>query len=224
MKRIVMSGMMTVVLMLALALTVWAEETDNDKVSTTLVFKGDFVKPQSGQAHFASQFNGYWHYKWFGGGIDVTDKRHTGWTQVKPYLTANKGPFYALVGLQADTDKTSHVQTGAWYVNRFKKLNVFLDVRNYWAVSGDCQNYLDAWLSVSHPVTPISEKLYVGTELEAIHYWTGPAHNWFLVGPFIGYDLTKNISIFARLSRDWDVCGGKTATTDGVRMGVRLTF
>jgi len=143
---------------------------------------------------------------------------------VKPYLTANKGPFYVLAGLQADSDKTSHVQAGMWYVNRFKKLNVFLDVRHYWAVSNKCQDYLDAWFSISHPVTPISEKLFVGTELEVIHYWGGPAHNWYFVGPLIGYEITKNISIFARLSREWDVCGRQTEKTDRIRLGVKFTF
>jgi hypothetical protein len=224
MKRIGVCGIIAVVLMLIPILNVWAEEIDGEKVSTTLVLKGDFVKPKHSEAYFASQFNGYWHYKWFGGGIDVTDNRKAGWTQIKPYLTANKGPFYVLVGFQADTDKANYVQTGAWYVNRFKKLNVFLDVRNFWAASNKCYDYLDAWLAIWHPVTPISEKLYIGTELEYIHYWAGPRHNWYFIGPLVGYELTKNISIFVRLSREWDVCGSKTETTDRVRLGVKFNF
>jgi hypothetical protein len=225
MKRILVCGIMILMaLLLSSVATVQAEEQEGDKVSTALAIKGDFVSPHHGEKHFAAQFNGYWHYKWFGTGIDVTDKRHAGWTQVKPYVTANKGPFYVLAGLQADTNKANHLQTGVWYVNRFKKLNVFLDVRQYWAVNDKCRDYIDAWLSVTNPVTPISERLFVGTELEYIHYWSGPSHNWYFIGPLVGFEITKNISIFARLSREWDVCGSKTETTNRVRLGVKFSF
>lgn len=216
--------MVVLVILSGLAISVCAEESANDKLSTNIVLKGTFVKPHHGEAYFAAQFCGYWHYKWFGSGIDVTDVRRKGWTQLSPYLTANRGSFYALVGFQADSDRTHHVQTGLWYVNRFKKFNVFLDVRNFWAVSNNTFHYLDVWLSLSHPITPVSEKLFAGVELEYIHYWTGPSHNWYFVGPFVGYQFTKNISAFVRLSREWDVCSGIAEPADSVRVGVKFTF
>ena len=195
-----------------------ADQEKEEKVSTTITIKNDWVFPNSGESFDVQRLSAYWHYRYLGGGFDLNYGRKGDYIQVKPYLTLNKGPWYLVGGFSAD-NYSQYVQTGFWYVNTFDKLGVFLDVRNYFGVGGKSDSYLDNFLELTYP---LGKKFYVGVDLIYDHWWQG-SHDWALVGPLVGYKFTDTVSAFVRVSHEWDMAG-KTSEANCVRLGLTFKF
>ena len=113
--------------------TLQAEEETAQKASTSITLKNDFVEPEEKESYHKQSASIYFHDgNWFGGGVNIALKPKYDYTEVKPYLTINKGPVYLLGGLSTDSTGSDYFQGGIWYVNTSNKLSVFLDLRNYW--------------------------------------------------------------------------------------------
>ena len=71
---------------------------------------------------------------------------------------------------------------------------------------------------------PIGKGFSIGTDLVYDHWWEGQAHSWYLVGPRISYKLTNEISLYGRVSHEWDVKDIGTDTGYRVRVGLAMIF
>jgi len=225
MKRFVAYGILILILLFSLAPSALAEETNNEKVSTLIFLKNDLVRPQQGKVtkgYFTQTFSPYFHYKWVGAGGDFSWTPKKDYQELKPYVTANKGPFYALLGYSGNSLEQKFIQTGGWYLNRFGKLLLFGDLRNYWSANKTSISYLDFFTHVSHP---IGQYFYAGLETKYIHWWDPKkSHDWFLVGPLVGVNLTKTISVYARPSLDWNKVDNHSTRAFTFRVGLKFQF
>lgn len=224
MKKILVISIMVFVFSSSIA---YAEESE--KVSGLVVLKEDVVFSPH-KDYSIPCISTFFHYKSIGGGFDLRYYERGRVTEFQPYLTfsPNKGksPWYFLGGLSFDSNNTKYFQTGIWYINSFGKLNMLWDVRNWWAFEKG-ETYFDPFLQLLYPLPKpfnIDERFYAGVELEYNHFWSGPTHNWYFGGPLIGFKITKDISTFVRLSREWDVLKGDTTKTDRIRLGLNINF
>lgn len=208
-----------VVVVVIIASVVWAE--DSDRVSTYLDFRQDYKNPQGGASETGQSIVVWLQYGSIGGLFegDVTNKSH--YVDFKPSLLYRKGSFYLLGGFAADSLGSEFIQTGVWYLNTFGKLCVFLDARNYWSITSQDNGYAENFLRLTHP---IAGKFYGGIDMIFDHWWSGESHNCYFVGPLIGYEITKEISIYLRVSREWDILGGNTNQTDRAKLGLVFYF
>jgi len=198
--------------------------------SGLLVLKNDVNFPKGKDVSATQQVCAWVQYKWIGLGVDLVmsaDKKER-YFQGSPYVTGKIdlkkwGELYPLVGFSGDDTGTDYVQTGFWYSKGFGKLHTFWDIRHYWAVKAQTTSYIDSFLEVKYPLTK-NEKLFAGLDLEYIHYFEKD-HDWYFVGPLVGYKFTKNIAFVVRASREWDVShDGGTKPTDKIRTMIVFTF
>lgn len=224
MKRIAVYGTMALILVIQLyfAEAVRASEPSEEKVSTLLILKNDLVAPQHGKSFFSQTITGYWHYKWIGGGGDFTYAPRKEYLEIKPYVTVNKGPFYALLGYSGNSLEQKYIQAGGWYLNTFGKLTVFVDVRNYFGVNKSSISYLEAWISAYYK---LGERFYIGAENKVAHWWDPKKdHNQVMLGPLVGYNITKTTSVYVRPSVTWDQIDGHTKRDFCLRVGLKFVF
>lgn len=204
---------------LVFAVPSFAAEASEDKVSTSVTIKNNWVSPEAGDSLNTQGLDIYWSYGQLGGGVDLCYASKSNFTQIKPYLTFNKGPWYLVGGFSVD-NTAEFAQAGFWFVDSFSDFNVFLDVRNYFAIDGESDDFLDTYLGISHA---LGGKFYVGADL-ICDYWWKNGDSWYLVGPLVGYKFTKSLSVFTRLSREWLISDSETSASDCVRLGLNLRF
>ena len=201
-----------------------AEDNSENKgkgSSTLITLKNDLVKPEEGESYHKQSVTIYCHNgNWFGGGLDVTVKSKYDYTEVKPYFTINKGPLYLLGGLSTNSTGSNYIQSGIWYINKFRKVNIFFSLKNYWNIAGESTDYLDCFLESEYP---LSERFYAGLNLDYCHYWN-ENHQFFLIGPYVGYKIIDNVSVYLRLSRGWNIVEDQSNRTDNIRTGLEITF
>lgn len=219
MKRLLIAVMITT---LAFGVNVcFAQSNGKDKITTSLTIKNDFGFPKDGEDYTTQAISAYWHYKWLGGGIDLRANFRNDFLEASPYLTLNYAHWYLLGGCVVDSEGSDFIQVGLWYINTIGKFNVVLDLRNYWPVDGkNLNSYTDDFLEVTYP---LSDRFFVGIDLEYAHWWEGPSHDYLSVGPLVGYKISKNVSIFVRPTYDWNFADKTTGTTR-VRVGLSLSF
>jgi hypothetical protein len=211
-----------VIVFVMLPLSVLAEEKTGDRITTMLILRNDLIAPQSGKKLSVQSVVAYWHYKWIGGGAEVyhvPGKKN--YDEIKPILTVNKGPLYGLVGYRGNSLSEKYIQVGGWYVNRFRKLTVFLDVRNFCAVSKTSVSYLETWVSFYYP---LGDRFYIGAENRFIHWWDPKNHNLATAGPELGVNITKTMSVYFRPFVSWDMMDAKTNRDLGLQFGLKLQF
>ena len=206
---------------------VCAEEPKKEsKIQSLVILKNDWV-PGSKHTDIPC-LSTYFTYKSLGGGFDLRYYSRGSVTEFQPFMTLKiKGPWYGFIGYSINESHAQYAQTGMWYVNNLGKLNVLLDVRNWWSLDADkARTFFDPYLQLLYPFPKrlnFDEKLYFGLEAELNHWWSGPAHNWYMIGPVVGCNLTKNMAVFVRPSHEWDVTT-ETKRAYRVRTGVILKF
>jgi len=205
--------------------TVYAEEPKEPKIEGLIVLKNDWIpKPGNDIPCLSTHFK----YKSLGGGFDLRYYNRGKVTEFQPYITMNKGPWYALVGYSVDANNVQYAQTGIWYIKNFGKLNILADVRNWWSLdTGKAKSYFDPFVQVLYPFPKawnIDNKLYFGVEGEINHWWSGPSHNWYLIGPVVGCNITKNLAVFVRASHEWNVKEDVMERAYRIRTGLIVKF
>lgn len=197
-------------------------QAEEGKPLTLIILKNDSVNPKEGESYNKQSSSIYFHNgSWFGGGLDITVKSKYDYMETNPYITVNRGHYYAIAGFSTNSNGSDYFQGGFWYINKFDKIEVFLDIRNYWGIGGETTDYADVFLRGEHP---ISEKFYIGIDLDYIRYWQDENHNFYFLGPYVGYKVTDITSIFLRVSREWDVVDGQSNSTDAVRLGMEIMY
>ena len=209
------------IVLILMASSVLAQEPAAEKLSVMIDVRSDFILPEKGENITAQSVNIWLQGKRFSGFLETDYKSKSHTLTIKPSFLFKQGPWYFLGGASTDSQGSDFVQAGAWFVDSFGKLNVLADLRNYWSISGKKDGYTDNLLQVMYPITG---KLSIGTDLLYDHWWNGPGRNLYLVGPIIAYQLTKEINVYTRVSREWDVLGDKTQTVDRVRLAAMLIF
>ncbi|MFZ2188286.1 MAG: hypothetical protein WAV73_01845 [Candidatus Moraniibacteriota bacterium] len=218
-----------IVIVIAIAVTcmfvvtpsfIWAEDSLVDRVSTSITLKNDWHFVNGGKSFDTQEFFSYSHFHDWGGGVVVSESRTADSIQVKPYATWNDGPWY-LVGGASFGDCGQFFQAGGWYINSFGKLNVIVDMRNYFGLDAKSLNYLDSFWEVSYP---LGDKFFVG--VDAVYdYWWSNSNQWAMIGPFVGYNINKTISVFVRWTHEWDLpSGAKTTEANVIRLGLTFNF
>jgi hypothetical protein len=209
------------VFMLLAAVPVFAQEADSEKVKTFLDFRNDIVSSDKSGGQTIQAGTLWWQYKALGGVLEPELRTKNHYERMKASLLWKFGQsWYILGGATADSQGSDFVQAGVWYVGNLGKFKVLLDARNYFSISGQSNGYTDDLLRIMYPIT---NKLSVGTDIAFDHWW-GDGHNLYFVGPRISYQISKNISIYARVSHEWNVSAAGTEETDRIRVGLAITF
>jgi len=211
---------------LSLAAASFAEHQEiepNPEIASLIILKNDYVKPEHSKGFISETVSPYFQYHgWLGVGGDFTSQPgNKNYLEAKPYLTVNSGPYYALLGYSTNSAGNDYVQAGAWYLNRFGKIAVFADVRNYFAVDGKSSDYLDAFGEATYD---LSRKVAAGVNAEYMHWWKGAEHNLYFIGPVVYYKLTKVTTIYGRVSREWNVIGSANEPTNRFRLGLKFSY
>ncbi len=220
MRRIVYWLMMGF-LVVGLSFGVYAEEAKENKVSTLLFLRHEWVKPEQNTNYNSQSLFVFWQYKWFGAGLDTTMRRKSDYLEARPFLAFNKGPWYLVGGFSTNSQDMDFGQAGIWYLNNHGKLFVFADIRNYWSIDGKKTDYLDTFLELLYPV---AKKIQVGIDLTYDHWWRGSSHNWYQIGPILRYDFNQNIALHLRPTREWDVMENVKTKADSLRLELRFCF
>ncbi len=198
---------------------VWAQ--GSEKVSTMIDLRNDFIVPEKGENLTGQSVNILWQSKWIGGFLESDYKSKNHAFTIKSSLLFIKGPWYFLGGVSTNSQGSDFVQTGFWYVNNFGQLSVLLDMRNYWSITSKQNDYTDNLLRVMYPIT---DRASIGADLAYDRWWNVSSHNLYFIGPRLSYQLTKEISIYTRVSHEWDVLGSKTEAVDRIRVGLTFAF
>jgi hypothetical protein len=222
MKKIVFISI--IIIVLGSMATVYADEPKIERIEGLIVLKNDWVS-KTGNIPCIST---YFHWKYLGGGFDLRYYGRGRTLEFQPYLTLNKGPWYGFIGYSMDDNHAQYVQTGMWYIKNFGKLNILADVRNWWSLDVDkARTYFDPYIQLLYPLpkplNTVDDKFYFGLEGEVNHWWRG-SHNWYLVGPVLDCNITKNLALFFRPSHEWDINQGVTKRAYRFRTGLIVKF
>lgn len=193
-----------------------------DKVSTFVDFRNDYIMPEKGDDQYVQAMAIWWQYKSFGTIIETSyaDKTHS--SCLKPSLLWKVGKsYYMLGGVSTDSNGSKFVQTGVWYINKLGKASVYIDLRNYWIITGRNNGYTDNLFRVMYPV---GKGFSVGADLIYDHWWKESSHNWYFVGSRLSYKINAKASVYARVSREWNVRKSGSVTTDKLRLGLTFSF
>lgn len=194
---------------------------ENEKFSTLIVFKQDWAKPDESKGFTKQNLFSYWKKGGVGAGFDVRTNKSKNYLQFAPFLTLGKDPFYFLGGISTDSQKKDFVQTGVWYWDKVGKVSIFLDARNYYAISKEAISYLDVLYEITHP---IRDSFYGGISGGYTHTWDNKQDS-HLAGLLVGYNIDKKISLFARLARDWNFTKGEDLKSGyQLRLGLKIKF
>lgn len=200
---------------------VFAQETNPEKPSTFVDFRNDYMVSQNGSGQYVELLMVWWQYKELGLVFEETYANKVHAICIKPSALWKIGKsLYLLGGLSTDSSGSDFVQTGAWYINNFGKFNVLADMRNYWSITGQNNGYTDNLFRFGY--LP-SKNFSVGIDAVYDHWWNGPAHDWFLIGPRVGYKITDTIGIYGRVSPEWDIRENNVAKMT-MRYRAELTF
>lgn len=140
----------------------------------------------------------------------------------RPYVTLKAGPVTPIMGLSTDSAGQDFVNAGLWYAKKVgARVNLFVDLRNYWGLNGDSNGFTDNLLAVS---VSLSDQAYVGVDLFYDHYWETD-DDWYKIGIPVGYKLTKDVTVFLRPGFERFLPqGGEHADTESLRLGLNVNF
>lgn len=212
---------LAITVVILVANTVMAQEPTTERVSTMIDIRNDLIVPEKGESQMAQSVNVLWRYKGFGGFLETDYKSKSHTLTIKPSLLFRLGSWHLLGGLSTNSQGADFAQTGAWFIDSFGNFKVLADLRNFWSISGRGNSYTDNLLRIMYPIT---SKFSIGADLAYDHWWNETNHNWYFVGPRISYQLTKGVSIYTRVSREWDALGDKTQTVDRIRLALAFAF
>ena len=203
--------------------SVFAQETNSEKASTFVDFRNQYYASQNGSSQYAEALMVWWQYKALGLVFEESyaNKAHS--ICLKPSALLKVGnSLYLLGGLSTDSNGSDFIQTGAWYMNDFGKFNVLVDMRNYWSITSQSNGYTD---NLFRLMFPVGKGFSGGIDLAYDHWWSGPSHDWFLIGPRLSYKITDVIGIYGRVSPEWDIRENNTAKmTMQYRIGLNFKF
>ena len=212
-------------LMSGMAFAEHREYEQKSSISTLILLKHDFVFPDKGKSFMSEALSLWWHVDdWFGIGGDFTAQPgNNNYLDASSYITINKkkSPIYGLMGYFTNSNGEDFIHTGGWYIDKFGKIDVFADVRNYWAVDGKSSSYLDSFGEATYA---LGDKFAPGINLEQIHYWSGGSHNWYFAGPIVYYKISETTTVYVRGSREWNVVGSASDSTNKVRVALKFNF
>lgn len=193
-----------------------------DKISTFIDFRNDYVMPENGDDQYVQAMAIWWQYKSAGLIIEESyaDKSHS--SCLKSALSWKVGKaWYLIGGVSVNSQGLKFVQTGVWYINKLGKASIYIDLRNYLSITDQKNGYTDNLFRIMYP---IGKGFSVGTDLIYDHWWSGPSHSWYFIGPRLSYKINVKTSIYARVSREWNVKEASSVTTDKLRVGLTFSF
>lgn len=204
-------------LVLFLAASAFAGE---DRVSTVIFLRND-LSLQEGN-HQKRAFYAHWSYQALGAELEVRTVPHADYLYLKSSLTVRTGPVYLVGGLSTDSTGAEYGNAGVWYRDAFGKLSVFFDGRAYFGINGTEPRYFDGFLTVKRKKLA-GTKLFAGLDVVYDHWWN-ESRNWYLVGPLVGYEMTKITSLSVRYSRAWNEVKKDYTKADQLRVELGLRF
>jgi hypothetical protein len=220
MKRIfVLLAVMIVVLLTVTP--VFAEDEKSDKVFTYMDFRNDVVNSEKTGGQNIQSAVLWWQAKYLGGVVEPEFRSKNHYERIKSALLWKVSEsWYLLGGISVDSQGSDFVQVGVWRIGKIGPFNSLLDARNYFSTSGQSNGYTDNLFRLMYPFT---NKLSVGLDVCYDHWWQD-SRNLYFAGPRITYQLTENINLYARFSREWNTFSTGTEYTDRFRVGIVITY
>jgi hypothetical protein len=147
--------------------------------------------------------NDYWNYKAWGFypifGYDIS----------LGYSRKSSGVDYVFAGIDHLYRKVGD-----------SKINVFFDIKNFFTLDDDGEDYLDVYTSIDRY---LGGKLKAGLNLNGAHYWTGPDRQRLLIGPFLQYRVSEGFAIRGRVA-GWKEWREDRPDDKGVQFRIDLKF
>lgn len=185
-----------------------AEEPAKKDISGFIFLQNEILIPEGkkyGGFYLYEKLCSYAQYKHIGAGLDIDYARKPDFLRMQPFVAANYGPAYVLLGYQhlaAGQTIQSHVMTGIWLKKSWKDWSGFIDSRQYWPIDRKSRGFIETWFGLYRHLGP---KWFLGGEFNFTHYWQ-ESHNRVFVGGVIGYRMKeKNFTPSLRFGRYWDV-------------------
>lgn len=196
----------------------WAGEEKN--IATMVNLNTDFDNPEKGDSYTKYGMFTYWHKDWLGGGVDITVNPKSEKTTVKPIVTINNGPYYLIAGLSTTSSGNDYFQAGVWYINSFGKLNICLDVRNYFDIKDGGTDFADNYFEATYG---LSENISAGLVVIYDHWWASD-NDFLKIGPIAYYKINENAKVYIRATTEsfWSDAGKSDASE--IRLGVKFFF
>jgi hypothetical protein len=191
--------------------------------SAWIFLKSDFFKPLNGSPmSFEQGAIVYARYKVIGIGLDQWGSRQGNYWIIRPFITFGNRPFRAIAGYSTDTHGFGHVFAGGWFIKEFHKFDIFADLRYYLGVKKEASDFLDFFVSITHP---LGQRFYAGIEGELTKWWgRDSSHNWSYIGPVFGVKITDKIKLFIRPTMCWNRNNGETTESFYFRTGLLFSF
>lgn len=223
MKKFVMLAV-SMVLFVFLAVSAFAEEKSEAKISGLATFQSDVVVTEH-ESHFVYHAPIWLEYSKAVGpiksmGLYIEPTFQNGGQEIKVSLVPKINKYVSLLfGTAADNKDANFYQVGIWVDYKVGPFSFFLDARNYFGAKSQEKGYMDNFLEVMwHPV---SEKFAIGIHGVYDHFWDDD-HDYLSVGPKISCELEGVGTIGLRYIYDWDFLDTGTANTSQVRFEFQI--
>jgi len=187
-------------------------------IHTLMIFQSNWDRNQQDVQIDSQEAIICWDGQQVMGGLEIF--RNQEYLRVRPLVGWRAGSWSFYLGGSFDSDNNQFVFPGLRYASAWGGVSVFFDGRQYTGVSTDQEDFTDLYLKLT---LPLPGDFFMGVDLAVDHYW-GTGNDWALVGPFVGYNISERVAVFARLSRDWSFDGEGSAHNDRIRVGIMFNF
>jgi hypothetical protein len=206
---------------------VWASSSSSDTASESdfkgrITFRVDHVSPADNIPNRTEfRLEPYVRFRgWLGAGCDTIITPKTSYSYFRPYMTLTDGKLSGIAGYVADSKNSEYAFGGVWLSPKFGKVDIFLDLRNYLAISNKASSYQDNFIEVT---CPINDSVRLGISGIYDHWWNNKS-DYYLVGPIAYYSFSKQIKVFVRYSYERKILEDKTDSAQRIRFGTTFSF
>jgi hypothetical protein len=153
-------------------------------------------------------------------GGDFTYQPKGDYVEYAPYLTLNRGPHYALLGMSTNNLKGNFVQAGYWHIGTYAKFNLVADLRAYVGTNANSKSFLDNYFEANYPVT---SSVNLGLVADDNFSLEGRGNKIF-VGPIGYWKVAKSVTLFGRYLHGWSDYAGVKSQSEMFRAGINYSF
>lgn len=214
------------IMLFFLTVPVFAENLSSDttdKISTSVDFRNETILKEH-DSYIKNSLNIWVQSTTFGTFIEpeIQSTDADSYERLKMSLLwkIKQSPFYLLGGTSVDNKGSDFVQFGIWYIDNLGPFRVLLDLRDYVGISNQNNGYTDNTLRAMYP---LFEKVSIGADIIYDHWWE-EGNDLLLIGPRISLEISDSVSVYIRVSHEWNTLDTGTEQINRIRIGLCYKF
>lgn len=191
------------------------------KIKTTMSIRSDYVHLDKGGDLFNPNAMLFWHYdKRYGLGLNVSAIPKHDFVNINPFFSINTGPWFLISGFSTDSLGNDYFMPGFWYFKVDGIERTFIEVKNYFDISGNENDYLHFYAEKAFRFT---KRISVGPAVLCNHWWK-KEHDFYALG-LVGYfKATDSMFIFVRNTFESDRTANLKCRSNKNRIGIEIHF